>query len=168
MKGQQQVTGARSLLLATRLRPNAGALSRARAAVDRLELPVQYPERGFDLRLLVSELVANAIKHGRGVGTSILLSVEQIGTTLRVAVEDAGPPFTPAPTERPAPDATSGRGLYLLTALADRWGVEQRHGNRAWFEIDLTVVLVSVRDVTNVPSTVMVFVVPAFQIISAG
>jgi hypothetical protein len=28
-------------------------------------------------------------------------------------------------------------GLYLLTALADRWGVERRDGNRAWFELDL-------------------------------
>jgi histidine kinase-like protein len=66
-----------------------------------------------------------------------LLSAEQVGTTLRVAVRDAGPLFAPAPTERPAAGATSGRGLYLLTALADRWGVERRHGTRAWFELDL-------------------------------
>jgi anti-sigma regulatory factor (Ser/Thr protein kinase) len=136
MNGQHRATGGRAPLVATRLQPNAGAVSRARAAIDRLELPGQYPERGFDLRLLVSELVANAIKHG-GADASILLSVEQVGTTLHVAVEDAGPHFTPAPTERPAADATSGRGLYLLTALADRWGVERRHGNRAWFELDL-------------------------------
>jgi anti-sigma regulatory factor (Ser/Thr protein kinase) len=139
MNGQHRATGGKSLLVATRLQPNAGAVSRARAAIDRLELPVQYLERGFDLRLLVSELVANAIKHAGGGGddASILLSVEQVGTTLHVAVEDAGPLFTPAPTERPAADATSGRGLYLLTALADRWGIERRHGNRAWFELDL-------------------------------
>jgi anti-sigma regulatory factor (Ser/Thr protein kinase) len=138
MKGQHRATSSRSLLVATRLQPNVSAVSRARAAIDRLELPVQYPERGFDLRLLVSELVANAIKHGGGAAdTSILLSVEQIGTILHVAVEDAGPLFTPGPTERPAADATSGRGLYLLTALADRWGIERRHGNRAWFELDL-------------------------------
>jgi anti-sigma regulatory factor (Ser/Thr protein kinase) len=137
MNGQHRATGGRSLLVATRLQPNAGAVSRARAAIDRLELPVQYPERGFDLRLLVSELVANAIKHGGATDASILLSVEQVGTTLHVAVEDAGPLFTPAPTERPAADATSGRGLYLLMALADRWGIERRHGNRAWFELDL-------------------------------
>ena len=98
---------------------------------------MQYAERGFDLRLLVSELVANAIKHGGAAEASILLYVEQVGTTLGVAVEDTGPLFTPAATERPAQDATSGRGLYLLTALADRWGVERRHGNRAWFELDL-------------------------------
>jgi anti-sigma regulatory factor (Ser/Thr protein kinase) len=137
MNGQHRATSGRSLLVATRLQPNAGAVSRARAAIDRLELPVQYPERGFDLRLLVSELVANAIKHGGAADASISLSVEQIGTTLHVAVEDAGPLFTPAPTERPTADATSGRGLYLLTALADRWGIERRHGNRAWFELDL-------------------------------
>jgi anti-sigma regulatory factor (Ser/Thr protein kinase) len=137
MKGHQQLTGATSLLVATRLRCNAYAVSRARAAVDRLDLPVQYAERGFDLRLLVSELVANAIKHGGAADASIFLSVEQVGTTLRVAVEDTGPFFTSAPTERPAQDATSGRGLYLLTALADRWGVERRDGNRAWFELDL-------------------------------
>ena len=137
MKGQHQLSGATLLLVATRLRCDAGAVSRARAAVDRLDLPVQYAERGFDLRLLVSELVANAIKHGGDAEASILLSVEQVGTTLSVAVEDTGPLFTPAPTERPAQDATSGRGLYLLTALADRWGVERRHGNRAWFELDL-------------------------------
>jgi anti-sigma regulatory factor (Ser/Thr protein kinase) len=135
--GQHQLTGATSLLVATRLPSNAGAVSRARAAIDSLDLPEQYAERGFDLRLLASELVANAIKHGAAAEASILLSVEQIGTTLRVAVEDAGPLFTPAPAERPAADATSGRGLYLLTALADRWGVERQHGNQAWFELDL-------------------------------
>jgi two-component sensor histidine kinase len=137
MNGQHRATGGRSLLVATRLRPNAGAVSRARAAIDCLELPVRYPEGGFDLRLLVSELIANAIKHGGAADASILLSVEQVGTTLHVAVEDTGPLFTPAPTGRPAADATSGRGIYLLTALADRWGVERRHGNRAWFELDL-------------------------------
>jgi anti-sigma regulatory factor (Ser/Thr protein kinase) len=79
-------------------------------------LPVQYAERA---------------------DASIFLSVEQVGTTLRVGVEDTGPFFTSAPTERPAQDATSGRGLYLLTALADRWGVKRRDGNRAWFELEL-------------------------------
>ena len=138
MKGQHQVAGPRSLLVATRLQRNSGALRRARAAVDRLDLSVQYPERGFDLRLLVSELVANATEHGGAADASILLFVEQIGTTLRVAVEDAGPLFTREPTDRPAPDATSGRGLYLVTALADRWGIERRHGNRVWFELDLS------------------------------
>jgi anti-sigma regulatory factor (Ser/Thr protein kinase) len=137
MKRRHQVTGARSLLVATRLRPDTHAVGRARAAVDRLELPAQYPDRGFDLRLLVSELVANAIEHGGAADASILLSVERDGTTVRVEVEDAGPRFPPAPSEPPPPDATSGRGLYLLTALADRWGVDRRRGNRAWFELDL-------------------------------
>src|SRR5436190_21565363 len=126
MKGQHQLTGTTSLLVATRLRSNAGAVSRARAAVDRLDLQVQYPDRGFDLRLLVSELVANAIEHGGAPDASILLSVERDGTTVRVEVEDAGPRFPPAPSEPPPPDATSGRGLYLLAALADRWGVDGR------------------------------------------
>jgi anti-sigma regulatory factor (Ser/Thr protein kinase) len=137
MKRPDQVSGTQALLVATRLRPNAAAVSHARVAIDRLDLPVRYPERGFDVRLLVTELVANAIKHRGDADASILLSVEQVGTSLRVSVEDAGPLFAPAPTERPALDATSGRGLYLLTALADRWGVERRHGNRAWFELDL-------------------------------
>jgi len=71
---------------------------------------VQYAERGFDLRLLVSELVANAIKHGAVAEASILLSVEQIGTTLRVAVEDAGPsslPHRPSVPRRMRPRAAA-------------------------------------------------------------
>jgi anti-sigma regulatory factor (Ser/Thr protein kinase) len=49
-------------------------------------------------------------------------------------VTDHGPGFEPAPA-RPGPDQVAGRGLFLVDALADRWGSADG-GTRVWFEVD--------------------------------
>ena len=46
---------------------------------------------------------------------------------------DGGDGF--AAPEAPAPDATSGRGLALIDALAGRWGIE-KGSTHVWFELD--------------------------------
>jgi hypothetical protein len=53
-----------------------------------------------------------------------------------LTVSDAGPGFVPRP---PAPDLDSeaGRGLLIVDALADRWGVDTSAGTRVWAEVDL-------------------------------
>ncbi|MEO3749529.1 ATP-binding protein [Streptomyces sp. B6B3] len=93
--------------------------------------------------LLVAELAANAALHGFAPGRDFevrLILVEP--ATLRVEVTDARPDrLPPAPGElRPASARTeSGRGLLLVDALADRWGV--RHGGpdtkTVWCELTL-------------------------------
>ena len=53
---------------------------------------------------------------------------------VRVEVTEHGPGFAAAPA-RPEPDDTGSRGLYLVDALADRWGSADG-GTRVWFEVD--------------------------------
>ena len=82
--------------------------------------------------LLVSELVSNAILHGR---TAATVEVHRPLDTLRVSVRDDNP-HLPAVGVRPALDLESGRGLTIVSMLASRWGVERDgDGKSIWFEL---------------------------------
>jgi anti-sigma regulatory factor (Ser/Thr protein kinase) len=90
-----------------------------------------------DVRLLVSELVTNSVRHsGVGPPESVALDVAVDADTIRVEVSDGGAGFEPRPreTDRSKP---GGWGLYLVDRLADRWGVARNQFTRVWFEIDL-------------------------------
>ncbi len=87
-----------------------------------------------DAELLVSELVTNAVRHGR---SPITLHVSPNHRGVYVAVSDAGEqrPSAPATVGH---QAESGRGLLIVNALAIRWGVTQHEhsdGKSVWFEI---------------------------------
>ena len=84
--------------------------------------------------LLVSELVTNAIVHGRPPCT---LTVTFLDDEVEVSVEDAEPRI---PGRRAAGAlAETGRGLVLVEALADRWGIRPRgRGKAAWFTLRST------------------------------
>jgi anti-sigma regulatory factor (Ser/Thr protein kinase) len=118
------------------LESSPGAAATARLALDRLGRRVSAG-RMRDLRLLVSELVTNAVRHaGLRRDDRIRLIVNAGDGSVRVEVHDPGHGFTPA---APAPDPAraSGWGLYLIEELADRWGVDKdRRGTRVWFELD--------------------------------
>jgi anti-sigma regulatory factor (Ser/Thr protein kinase) len=82
------------------------------------------------LRLLVSEVVTNAVRHG---GSSRPVEVHASwNAEVRVEVCDQGDGFTPVPRQR-APDDPGGFGLLLVGSLADRWGVETDGGTTVWF-----------------------------------
>src|SRR5205085_11601344 len=82
--------------------------------------------------LLVSELVTNAIRHARG---PCFLVVAFDEGAVELSVED-GDSHMPAP--RPAVGLDEdGRGLMLVSALADEWGVRLLPGGKAtWFRLD--------------------------------
>ena len=89
-----------------------------------------------DIRLLVSELVTNAIRHAGAPAEGVVaLDVTIDGGRVRVEVADPGAGFDPAPRDdeltRPG-----GWGLYLVDRIADRWGVIRNRMNRVWFELD--------------------------------
>ncbi len=69
--------------------------------------------------LVANELVANAIVHAR---SAPVLSLEADGSDLfiRVADDSRSPPVT----QPPSTDEWGGRGLILVEALADRWGID--------------------------------------------
>jgi anti-sigma regulatory factor (Ser/Thr protein kinase) len=111
------------------------AAASARHALDGLaaELP---GGRLRDVRLLVSELVTNAVRHANLTdGDVIGLVVDLAEEALRVEVHDPGGGFVPS---APSPDPTrpSGWGLYLVAELADRWGVDSDDRTLVWFELD--------------------------------
>lgn len=85
-----------------------------------------------DVALLTSELVTNAVTHAGSVAEVVLVRRPR---AVRVEVGDRD---GTAPQKRP-PDDRGGRGLHLVEAVADRWGVDRRaNGKVVWFEIDLT------------------------------
>lgn len=86
--------------------------------------------------LLVSELVTNAIVHGRS-GATVDASLGADGV-LRVAVADDSAAPLPAVDRHPQATAEGGRGLLIVSLLATRWGVAPtRGGGKAvWFELD--------------------------------
>ncbi|MFJ9691771.1 ATP-binding protein [Kitasatospora sp. NPDC101183] len=92
------------------------------------------PELSDTAELLSSELVTNALLHtGKGAVFDAVLGTDH---RLRIEVQDG---TSRLPGRRRDPDAeyaTSGRGLQLVEALADSWGVQLRgEGKVTWFEL---------------------------------
>jgi anti-sigma regulatory factor (Ser/Thr protein kinase) len=88
-----------------------------------------------DVALLVSELAANAVLHAR---TAFTLGIVRQGDVVRVEVGDENP--TMPRMKHHSIDSPTGRGLRLVAALADRWGVMVRDGGpgkTVWFELDV-------------------------------
>ncbi|MFD9396386.1 ATP-binding protein [Streptomyces sp. NPDC060000] len=117
--------------------------TRRGARLARLLAAEQLSSWGVPLdpaRLVVAELAANAVLHGRVPGRSfrLVLSVAAPGT-LRIEVADTRGDHLPSRTRVAAEaPAESGYGLLLVEELADRWGV--RCGpvpcKTVWAELD--------------------------------
>jgi len=111
------------------------------ASVDKARHALRPLANAFDpntfetLRLLVSELVTNSVRHGTGEGSEDLeLSVWATRERIRVEVSDDGAGFAPVPRAGNA-DQESGWGLHLVEALSDRWGTDRNGWMHVWFEL---------------------------------
>ncbi|MBA2644232.1 MAG: ATP-binding protein [Solirubrobacterales bacterium] len=104
----------------------------ARQLIDQIDC--LRPEVAMNARLLVSELVANAVRHVPRDG-EIGMHVSLVGDSLRVEVVDPGNGFVPRARTSASP-LGSGWGLHLVDELSDRWGVESTGPTRVWFEVD--------------------------------
>ncbi|MFJ8538396.1 ATP-binding protein [Streptomyces sp. NPDC093591] len=94
-------------------------------------------ERSDDVLLCVSELATNALLHGVPPGRrfALRLALDTDGV-LRVELHDSGPGEIRVPDD-PVPESEHGRGLLLVTALADKWGVGERNpGKVVWCEFE--------------------------------
>jgi len=89
-----------------------------------------------DLRLCVSELATNALLHGVPPGREFCVRLDMDGSSLRLEVRDSG---EGCPEIRaPGADEDSGRGLRLVSALADDCGViEHVVGKSVWLHFNL-------------------------------
>lgn len=118
-----------------RLRAGPEAAGEGRHALDRFASAIPH-ERLDELRLLVTELLTNSVRHGaRGKGW-ITLEVLLHDRAVRVVVTDRGDGFTPTPHPRPHLDRPGGWGLCLVDRLSDRWGVDVNDATSVWFEVD--------------------------------
>jgi anti-sigma regulatory factor (Ser/Thr protein kinase) len=107
----------------------------ARQALDGWMNALVGAERADDARLLTSELISNAIRHGDvPSGGGLTVSVQADDSTLTIGVEQ---PTSAAPAQvvEPWDDRSGGYGLRLVDALADSWGVEEGVPGRVWFEL---------------------------------
>ena len=86
--------------------------------------------------LVISELVTNAVQYAGTASVSLSVCLGEV--VLRIEVCD-GSPVLPQP-DLPDADSEGGRGLFLVAALADRYGADPvKGGKRCWAEIDLLV-----------------------------
>lgn len=111
--------------------PTPDAASAAREFVVSLG-GVGDSESRLRLKTLASEIVTNVILHAR---TPFSVVVTGDAAHIRVAVRDGS---IELPVKRGySPHHPTGRGLHIVEALADRWGVDpEDDGKTVWFEMD--------------------------------
>jgi anti-sigma regulatory factor (Ser/Thr protein kinase) len=110
------------------------AATTARCEVTR-RLSQRVPGRALeDVRLLLTELVTNALRH------SAVTPEDEIGVraqvdngTVRIEVHDPG--NNGEVEQRPPGARGGGYGLFLVDQLTSRWGVERRDGTTVWAEL---------------------------------
>ena len=100
----------------------AVARRRTRAVLNTWRVPgVLEP-----LLLVVSELVGNAVRHGR---PPVAMLLRRTPRGVRVEVHDERSEATPSAAALSGADAESGRGLFLVDAVSAETGVEQVPGD---------------------------------------
>ncbi|MFB7594698.1 SpoIIE family protein phosphatase [Streptomyces sp. NPDC056160] len=108
---------------------DVSAVSRVRTEVSRRLLDWELEESVFATELILSELLTNAIRYGAPpVRVRILL-----GSTLVCEVSDGS--NTSPRLRRAATTDEGGRGLFLVSQFADRWGTRYvANGKVIWAE----------------------------------
>ncbi len=116
-----------------KLPPEAPSATLARRFIRQVASSHSLPDEVVDRLVLVGcELVTNAILHAR---TAFTLTLELYPEWVRVSVKDRS--SAPAALRRYRPEAFTGRGLALVSAVSQRWGVAPASaGKRIWAEID--------------------------------
>ena len=108
------------------------AAAEARRAIGKLRADLDPPLMET-LRLLVTELVTNSVRHTAADSVTLRVAVGKAAVLTEVA--DTGPGFDPACVEQ-AGDDNTGWGLFLVERLASSWGVKHEGpSKRVWFEL---------------------------------
>jgi anti-sigma regulatory factor (Ser/Thr protein kinase) len=90
------------------------------------------PGMDYDVSVVLSELVTNAILHAR---TQVVVRLSYDGSVVRLEVEDGSPDAPVA--RRPSARATTGRGMLLVGSLSTGWGCSLTRGGKVvWAEFD--------------------------------
>ncbi len=110
----------------------------ARALIDRTLPSWGCDALVEDARLVVTELVTNAIRHA---GTTIEVWLELRQGSMHIAVTDHASGTVGVRSSEPSSDEQEGRGLRIVAAVSDRWGVTQTEhgeGKVVWAELELS------------------------------
>lgn len=123
--------------LRMRLGSGPDAAAEARRAIAELRADLDPPLMET-LRLLVTELVTNSVRHTECDSLTLRVAVGKAAVLTEVA--DDGPKFdaeAAVEAEQPADRGeNTGWGLFLVQRLARDWGVkEDKHSKRVWFEL---------------------------------
>jgi anti-sigma regulatory factor (Ser/Thr protein kinase) len=132
MNGRPATQGSAQDAVSLSLDGGPEAAAHARRALSRLRGDLD-PPLIETMRLLVTELIANSVKHASADAVGLKVVVGRVAVL--VEVRDEGPGFEPA-DRIDGQDKGSGWGLFLVDRLADRWGVAQEPAaTRVWFEL---------------------------------
>jgi anti-sigma regulatory factor (Ser/Thr protein kinase) len=114
------------------------AASRARRLI-RDELSGRVPDAVLpDVALLVTELVANGVRHaGAHADTALRLRVERRPRALHVEVRNPDNVAGAVSPRLPDLERGGGLGLHIVERLASRWGVHEGRPTAVWFELEL-------------------------------
>ncbi|MEJ5887938.1 ATP-binding protein [Pseudokineococcus marinus] len=133
--------------LIAELEADTAEVPRARQLLGRALAAWQLDEDAADTTLLLaSELVTNAVRHGR---PPVHVHAEVSAGVVRVEVDDASP--SPIRPQDPDLDDLGGRGLQLVEMLSSAWGSrlrDRRHDDGrpvkcVWFELRASAPLAS-------------------------
>jgi anti-sigma regulatory factor (Ser/Thr protein kinase) len=117
--------------LRMRLSSGPDSAAEARRAIAQLRADLDPPLMET-LRLLVTELVTNSVRHTDC--DSLVLRVAVGNTSVLTEVVDEGPGFDPEQAASDNPDC--GWGLFLVQRLAPNWGIAaEGRSKRVWFEL---------------------------------
>ena len=117
--------------LRMRLGNGPEAAAEARRAIAHLRADLDPPLMET-LRLLVTELVTNSVRHTDSDALTLRIAIGRAGVLTEVV--DDGPEFDPADCVSDQPH--DGWGLFLVERLAPNWGVTSIDGSkRVWFEL---------------------------------
>jgi two-component sensor histidine kinase len=119
--------------------PSAGGSKRARGLLESVPDLAPYPDLLFTTQLLTHELVTNSARHGHlEPEQPIRLTVEADTATVSVEVRHDGPGFDAlAVLAEHYRREELYHGLFLVDALADRWGFERDGACTLGFQLDL-------------------------------
>lgn len=114
------LSSGRDVRLSLRLRRRPAACPRARHAVREHLGGVLAEDTLEDVLLIVSELVANAVRYGTG-DVELRMSFDGVRVTGEVLDEGAGFTYTP---HAAAPNSVGGHGLAIVANVAERWTLD--------------------------------------------
>jgi anti-sigma regulatory factor (Ser/Thr protein kinase) len=112
----------------------AVAPSIARGTLDPLQSRLSE-DTYYVVQLLVTELITNSLRHAEfSESDAIDIQVDVDDRRTHVAVCDPGGDDLPRLLEQDL-ESTGGRGLFLVDAMADQWGVRTNSRTCVWFEL---------------------------------